>query len=38
MLKFLTSMENRRFNDSFRNNKQGELMINCEHHVTAENQ
>jgi hypothetical protein len=34
MLKFLSLKGNRRFNASFKNNKQGELMTNNERHVS----
>jgi hypothetical protein len=34
MLKFLSPKKNRRFIDPFKNNKQDELMINSEQHVT----
>jgi|TARA_B110000114_G_C15023838_1_gene370047 hypothetical protein len=34
MLNLLSPKGNQRFNASFKNNKQGELMINSEQHVT----
>ena len=35
MLKLLSPEGNRRFNASFKNNKQGELMTKSEQHVTT---
>ena len=36
MFKILSPKGNRRFNDYFKNNKQGELMIKSEQHACAE--
>ena len=36
MLKPISPKGNRRFNDSFKNIKQGELIINSEQHACAE--
>ena len=38
MKRALSPKGNRRFNDSFKNIKQGELMNNCEQHVTVKKQ
>ena len=36
MLKSISPKGNRRFNDSFKNIKQGELKVNSEQHACAE--